>query len=284
MSNNRYQIIRKQHEKTKLVLRYITHAQRGSDWHSVKHVHDFTEIFFVVNGKGRFLIDNESFSTYSDDVVIISSKIPHTESPMENEDFEYIVLGVEGLELQDHNGNKLVRQVFNLNSEHDKMMFYLNVLLQEVELKNERYEAICHNILEVLIFLIIRSNDKQLSYRSITKGMKECEIIENYIKANYHKNITLDDLSELTYLSKFYISHAFKRYKGISPISYLIQTRIQHAKKLLESTNKSMAQIATDVGFVSQSHFSQTFKQETNHTPFEYRKLSQELKQDTDRQ
>ena len=54
-------------------------------------------------------------------------------------------------------------------------------------------------------------------------------------------------------MNKFYLVHAFKNYKGVSPINYLIDKRIQESKLLLETTNFSIAKIAQQVGFSSQS-------------------------------
>ena len=73
-------------------------------------------------------------------------------------------------------------------------------------------------------------------------------------------------------MNKFYLVHAFKQYKGISPISYLIKLRIKHAKDLLITTNNSIAQISESCGFSSQSYFSQVFRKETGMTPNEFRK------------
>lgn len=92
-------------------------------------------------------------------------------------------------------------------------------------------------------------------------------MIEQYINAHYAETITLDTLSALTFHSKYYIAHAFTKYKGISPINYLITRRIEEAKSLLEHTDFPVAKIAQAVGFSSQSYFSQAFRRETTLSP-----------------
>ena len=86
------------------------------------------------------------------------------------------------------------------------------------------------------------------------------------------EDITLELLSEKAFMNKFYLVHAFKQYKGMSPINYLIHLRIKAAKELLETTNYSIAQISESSGFSSQSYFSQTFKKFAGISPNEYRK------------
>ena len=74
-------------------------------------------------------------------------------------------------------------------------------------------------------------------------------------------------------MNKYYIVHAFKKYKGVSPINYLINIRISEAKHLLQTTNYSVSKIAQSIGFSSQSYFSQVFRKELEMTPLQYRKL-----------
>ena len=87
-------------------------------------------------------------------------------------------------------------------------------------------------------------------------------------------NISNSTLSELTYMNKYYMVHAFTRYKGVSPISYLINRRIDEAKELLTHSNLPIAKIAQSVGFSSQSYFSQVFRKEVHMTPGAYRKTN----------
>ncbi|WP_373710416.1 helix-turn-helix transcriptional regulator, partial [Jeotgalibaca porci] len=68
--------------------------------------------------------------------------------------------------------------------------------------------------------------------------------VKNFMKVNYHKNITLDDLVELIHINKFYLIRIFKQEVGMSPIDYLIHVRIDEAQKMLRNTNIAIADIA----------------------------------------
>ena len=72
-------------------------------------------------------------------------------------------------------------------------------------------------------------------------------------------------------MNKFYLSHAFKREYGVSPINYMISKRIEESKYLLAETDLSMTQIAQLLGFSSLSYFSQVFRRTQSVTPMEYR-------------
>ena len=151
-------------------------------------------------------------------------------------------------------------------------------MLQEAHKKESNFQGICKNLLEILLLYLQRTaNATVSSYSASKKTSRECRFIEQYIDNHFSEDISLETLSSLTYMNKYYLVHAFKNYKGISPINYLITKRIQEAKVLLETTNFSIAKIAQHVGFSSQSYFSQTFRKETQMTPIQYKKQYERL-------
>lgn len=274
MSNQRYSLSQQNYiNQINAKLLYITSAKYEGDWHSTVHIHHFTELFYVTQGKGRFVVENTSFQVTEDDLVIVNPNIEHTEVSLGSSPLEYIVLGIEGLTFSsdikelDNNYN-----IYNYKQSKQEILFYLQALLQEVENKESNYQSVCQNLLEVLIVNMVRRTNYTLSISSSKKMNKECATIKRYINTHFSETITLDQLAELTYMNKYYLVHAFKKYVGVSPINYLIEKRIQESKNLLETTNYSISQISNLIGFSSQSYFSQSFKKNTNQTPNEYRK------------
>ena len=93
----------------------------------------------------------------------------------------------------------------------------------------------------------------------------------DYIDANLEETIQLKNLAQLLDMSQFHFSRLFKKSIGLSPYQYLIQQRVERAKKLLKQTDKSIIEIALDCGFNSHSHLSKQFRQVTGMTPKAYR-------------
>ena len=93
-----------------------------------------------------------------------------------------------------------------------------------------------------------------------------------FFRKNYAKNISLNDLCQLTGLSKYYLLRSFTRQKGISPYSYLETIRIAKAKVLLEQGVLPI-EAALQTGFTDQSHFSNFFKRFIGLTPKQYMKI-----------
>jgi len=95
--------------------------------------------------------------------------------------------------------------------------------------------------------------------------------IRNYIDNNYDKNLNLDLLSHIRYVSKFHLLRLFKRYYGLSPKKYLTAKRIEisidYLKKGMDITETCYA-----IGFDSPSSFSTLFKSRKGQTPTEFQK------------
>lgn len=275
MGNTRYQLNTQQLKKINSKLIYISTSKYGGDWHSILHTHPFSELFYVISGSGSFVVEDQVFTVKENDLVIVNPNVEHTEKSFHASPLEYIALGIDGLTFgMQKEGTQKNYSLHNYTKSTQNILFYLNIMLKEIEEKNTDYEIVCQNLLEVLLICIVRDQKLSLSATHTKKMHKECGLIKRYIDANYFENITLDILAELSHLNKFYLVHSFTKFTGLSPINYLIEVRIQEAKSLLVSTNLSIAQISSSVGFSSQAYFSQSFKKATGKTPNEFRKKS----------
>jgi len=92
-----------------------------------------------------------------------------------------------------------------------------------------------------------------------------------YINANYHKNLSLDEVAGKVYLSSFYFSKIFKEHTGKSFTDYLIELRLRKAAELLSTTTKTVRTICELTGFNSQQYFALQFKKYFGLTPTRYR-------------
>ena len=89
---------------------------------------------------------------------------------------------------------------------------------------------------------------------------------KNYIHRHYDENLSLDLIARDHSISKYHLIRVFKRYYGITPGQYLINLRINQAKKLLK-LNFSVRDTCFQVGFESASSFSTLFKRKTGCPP-----------------
>lgn len=94
-----------------------------------------------------------------------------------------------------------------------------------------------------------------------------------YIKDNYSANVALKDLVEVANMSTSYFTKLFRQYTGMTPHEYLINYRVNQAKKALRRTTEPVAQVATRVGFQDVCNFTRTFRRITGTTPRDFRRM-----------
>lgn len=97
------------------------------------------------------------------------------------------------------------------------------------------------------------------------------ETSKNYIKNNFNKDISLDEVSRAVNISPYYFSKIFKEGTGRNFIEYLTNIRIEKAKELLSTTEYSMKEICTMCGYSDPNYFSRSFKKNVGVTPTEYK-------------
>lgn len=111
---------------------------------------------------------------------------------------------------------------------------------------------------------------------------KESTVIGNakeYINNCYSREIGLDDVAAFVQLSPAYFSRLFKQETGENFIDYLIKVRMEHGKRLLETTNHKTYEISQMVGYKKSKYFSKLFKKYSGYTATEYRSYVNKKKQ-----
>ena len=252
-------------------LRNAASAKYGGDWHSVPHTHNHLELFYIVGGKGQFLIQDRLYPVNVNNLVIINPGVTHTEVSLNAQPLEYIVLGIEGVELAatgDANGQFSILDHF----ESLEITGCLRNILREMEQKNTGYEDVCQAYMEILIIRLMRSTALSVPAQpQQISANRQCAAVKRYIDQHFKETLTLDQLAEEAHMNKFYLSHAFKQEFGVSPINYLISCRIEESKYLLAETDLSISQIAQLLNFSSPSYFSQVFRRTQGVSPVEFR-------------
>lgn len=108
------------------------------------------------------------------------------------------------------------------------------------------------------------SNNKGLSPRKLRQAI-------SYIHDNLETDLSLAEIAAVVEMSMYHFSRLFKQSTGFAPHQYVMNCRIARAKKLLAESNNSIEQISEQVGFQSQSHFTNVFRKFMGITPKVYR-------------
>lgn len=96
--------------------------------------------------------------------------------------------------------------------------------------------------------------------------------VRDYVEAHLDDDITLADLASAACLSPYHFARAFKAATGKTPLSFVMERRVERAKALLAANAEPLAQVAYSCGFANQAHFSTVFRKQTGATPGAFRK------------
>ena len=106
--------------------------------------------------------------------------------------------------------------------------------------------------------------------------LKEIPPVERaltFIHDNAYQNIKINDIARHVNLSPSHLAHIFKKQTNFAPLEYTIKLRLEHAMILLAHSNKTVTQIADEIGYSSPIPFINIFKRKTGYSPSEYRKI-----------
>jgi len=96
--------------------------------------------------------------------------------------------------------------------------------------------------------------------------------ITAFMNEHAHQDLALEELAALAGLSAKHFARAFRQSTGVPPHRWLIERRIERAKKLLITGDLGLAEIAVACGFADQSHFTAAFRRGMGVTPGAFRK------------
>ncbi len=94
-----------------------------------------------------------------------------------------------------------------------------------------------------------------------------------YVKENIEKDLSVAEMAQVVGMSQYYFSKLFKMSTGTTPHQYVMRQRVERAQELLRDGNAALVEVATHVGFETQSHFTSVFRRLVGITPKKFREM-----------
>ena len=260
------------------------------------HRHKYIQINYVNRGSGYHIINNQKIDIFKGDIFIIPPYVPHviiSNSDMNLEIIEFEFSTNFILPSHEKYGDsssyldfaylepfmvveEQVKPRFNLDENfQEEVEKIFDEVLFEFHQKNAGYELMAKALLLKLLIITGRA------YTGAIKGTETEKIFNKYkdvvvkaqefLKKNYDKNITLNEISKAVSYSKSHFSYLFKAVTGLTVVEYLNKIRIERAIELLKSTDKNIVEISYEVGYNSVANFNKNFKSITGLTPKKFR-------------
>ena len=238
-----------------------------------RHSHDYYVICLVRRGSQSFTHQGTKHFTPPGGVILINPGAVHTGEAADEKGFEMLCLYPTTFHMQ--------TAVFELTGSHQALPFFTDVrvdhhwaansiLTLHKALSHEASALECESRLTwTLAQLIKRYADIHLDEQRPGRERKAIQHARCYIEERFAQGISLTELAEHVSLSPYYLLRVFRAEVGMPPYTYLESVRIRHAQRLIEA-GKSLAEVAAEVGFSSQSHLTHRFKQVIGVTPGQF--------------
>ena len=223
---------------------------------------------YVCDGIGHIVCDGNEYTVNKGDVYLLEPGSNHKYYSDKKNPYTKIWINFESDIFE-----KLIKDL-NINGIVKFPNVFCEDLFEEllrIEDKSLFHNVIAYDTLEILFKIALRL------FKSINNPEpyipEQINNIKLMLDQSFFGNLTIEDICEQHYLSRSYVISNFKKYFGVTPHKYLIDGKIKISISLLRNYNKSIKEIATELGFYDVYHFSKTFKQKLGVSPSEYRAI-----------
>ena len=243
------------------------------------HYHMAAEIIWVIEGKVQLLIGTVYKEYRKGDIIFIPPSVVHgvvslTEDAMTlGVVFEFSLLDMAGLKLdfsEMFRGRQRLHYVVDSQTEgYGELCDCIrNIAVVYGDFStNSKIQIVSYLLLIMSQLIHIFSLEETVQDKNYLK----LRPVLTYIDNHYPEKIQISDLSNIIHVCNERLIRLFKEVTGETPIEYIANLRIEAGVKLLSSTDLSVADIAYQTGFGSDTYMTRIFKQKLNTTPGKYR-------------
>ena len=224
---------------------------------------------YILHYVAKGYCDFSGFRAEAGSLFLISKELYHSFTTSDK--YEHYWIGFGGSHVE------TLFSVFNLRFKPHQLFYVDNIkfiddifsdVLRNVENRTEGTEDIVLSAL-MAIFPMLRT----VKSAEATHRLNYAEKVQKYIRSNYVHNIKMEKIAEEIHITEKHMYRLFLKRFGMSPQKYLLKTRMQKAKELLEDTTLSIKEVASSVGYTSVPSFSSAYSKYFSSSPLEYRNL-----------
>ncbi len=250
---------------------FLIDRDRDSTFNGAKRdVHNLFEVYYMIDGECDYYIGGRIYEIKSGDVILIPPGVLHKNSYRSQKHTRIAI----------HFSNQYIPPavVPFIKSgvvlyRNDETVMKIRSLTEKMynEFKNgdNFSDEVIKNYMSLLFIMIVRNRKY---YEGVKALNEDIETVKNYIHKNYASEITLNGIAEMIGVSAEHLSRLFRAETGFGFCEYVNIVRLDRARSLLRSKDKSVADTAYECGFNDSNYFSVKFKSMYGVPPKDYKK------------
>lgn len=248
---------------------------KSRDRHISRRSHLESYLFFVVlAGSGTVSIRDTHFSLCAGDHVFLDCRQPYFHESSQDDPWELLWVHFNGTAMDGYWQYFTGHQKSSVFHPGNSAPFQplLEQLLTLEETRSNNRELLENELLHRLSteLLLWQKEKDTAGYTDST--LSKLQEIRSYLDAHYTEKLSLDELANRFYISKYHMSREFKKNFGITMGNYLTSLRITKAKEMLRFSDLQIETIARNCGIEDNSYFNKVFQKAEGITAREYRR------------
>jgi len=246
------------------------------------HDHDYCELVFITDGTATHVVGETAYPIKKGDIFVLKGREIHGFCNVSNLKLYNVMFHVSDLLLDDcrdlsgfwvlfvhEQTNDFISRITLTGSDFDLVHTWCRQLMQEYTAHQPGYISVCHSILMQMIVFLSR----------ICQHFESCETQPDfrlanavtYMQTNFSEKINVEQLAAIAGFSPRHFSRLFQEVYQITPMQFLNEIRLGHARILLETRHYKVSEVAALCGFSDGNYFSKVFRQKYLLAPSEWK-------------
>lgn len=227
------------------------------------HFHKNYELIFIINGNLSVKLYEHNLIMQKGDLLLISPNVPHGFTPCDSSIIWVCVFSDDHIPVFSKKYSETIFSEFKCDTLHEKFLYENLFSKKKIDIyeRISLFYTVCSQLLKNAHIIHIQSRSfTDLAY-----------ILQKTVYENFSDNLTLKDIANKLGYDYHYLSKVFNNCFAMNFSRFVNMCRFSKSCELLETTDKSLTQIAMSCGFGSIRNFNRVFKSMCGQTPNEYR-------------
>lgn len=262
----------------------IFHYLDGWDYHAPLHHHNFYELYFLITGNLSYQIENIIFSIRPGDIILLGVNQRHC--PLffdQHNTYERIVLRLTEQVLRSLSDGENDLEAcfkwehlgiyrFSFETQNNIRLILSRLIAEQDQGEGKFGGNLLYRAYLTELLVLFRRNCEESAPQYMSDSVKKRQLIEmvnHYIEEHLERRISVADLAEHVYLSKYYFMRFFKEMTGTSVHQYIIKKKLVSASNLIME-GVPVTSVYLHCGFGDYSSFLRAFKKQFGYSPKQY--------------